>query len=253
MQKFLPQNGIRQSGMQRDCNDALLNLVFHLERDLKLLDAAGLRQDDAWQKAFLKQLVKLCGAVSEQTESGVPSIRERKDLISQRLEFRVEHGDLAAEPALFIGLGKPLERLGVSRKVGFRINDDFAVLGQRLANVIEHRPRGLAGVDLHLQDGLFERLLDLDDLAHVAVDSPDVQIRGETAYQPVEKGVIDRVSRHGEAYRGEGGFAILRDDEDDLNDQDGSSGRNKHEQGANSARHGLLRGAGADELAHQQR
>ena len=35
--------------------------------------------------------------------------------------------------------------------------------------------------------------------------------------------------------------------------QDGSSGRNKHEQGANSARHGLLRGAGADELAHQQR
>ena len=70
-------------------------------------------------------------------------------------------------------------------------------------------------------------------------------------YQPVEKGVIDRVSRHGEAYRGEGGFAILRDDEDDLNDQDGSSGRNKHEQGANSARHGLLRGAGADELAHQ--
>ena len=42
-------------------------------------------------------------------------------------------------------------------------------------------------------------------------------------------------------------------DEDDLNDQDGSSGRNKHEQGANSARHGLLRGAGADELAHQQR
>ena len=69
----------------------------------------------------------------------------------------------------------------------------------------------------------------------------------------VEKGVIDRVSRHGEAYRGEGGFAILRDDEDDLNDQDGSSGRTKHEQGANSARHGLLRGAGADELAHQQR
>ena len=76
---------------------------------------------------------------------------------------------------------------------------------------------------------------------------------GGMAYQPVEKGVIDRVSRHGEAYRGEGGFAILRDDEDDLNDQDGSSGRNKHEQGANSARHGLLRGAGADELAHQQR
>ena len=36
--------------------------------------------------------------------------------------------------------------------------------------------------------------------------------------------------------------------EDDLNDQDGSSGRNKHEQGANSARHGLLRGAGADEF-----
>ena len=27
------------------------------------------------------------------------------------------------------------------------------------------------------------------------------------AYQPVEKGVIDRVSRHCEAYRGEGGFA----------------------------------------------
>ena len=76
---------------------------------------------------------------------------------------------------------------------------------------------------------------------------------GRRAYQPVEKGVIDRVSRHGEAYRGEGGFAILGDDEDDLNDQDGSSGRNKHEQGANSARHGLLRGAGADELAHQQR
>ena len=75
----------------------------------------------------------------------------------------------------------------------------------------------------------------------------------DQASQPVEKGVIDRVSRHGEAYRGEGGFAILRDDEDDLNDQDGSSGRNKHEQGANSARHGLLRGAGADELAHQQR
>ena len=75
---------------------------------------------------------------------------------------------------------------------------------------------------------------------------------GGASYQPVEKGVIDRVSRHGEAYRGEGGFAILRDDEDDLNNQDGSNGRNKHEQGANSARHGLLRGAGADELTHQQ-
>ena len=89
-------------------------------------------------------------------------------------------------------------------------------------------------------------------------DSPPPQsettpFHPRSPYQPVEKGVIDRVSRHGEAYRGEGGFAILRDDEDDLNDQDGSSGRNKHEQGANSARHGLLRGAGADELAHQQR
>ena len=86
-------------------------------------------------------------------------------------------------------------------------------------------------------------------------DSPEYgrKLKPTSAYQPVEKGVIDRVSRHGEAYRGEGGFAILRDDEDDLNDQDGSSGRNKHEQGANSARHGLLRGAGADELAHQQR
>ena len=70
---------------------------------------------------------------------------------------------------------------------------------------------------------------------------------------PLKKASLTEVSRHGEAYRGEGGFAILRDDEDDLNDQDGSSGRNKHEQGANSARHGLLRGAGADELAHQQR
>ena len=71
-------------------------------------------------------------------------------------------------------------------------------------------------------------------------------------YQPVEKGVIDRVSPYVETYRGEGGFAILRDDEDDLSDQDGSSGGNKHEQGAISPRHGLFRGAGADELAHQQ-
>jgi len=71
--------------------------------------------------------------------------------------------------------------------------------------------------------------------------------------QPVEKGAIDRGSPHGDAYRGDGGFAILRDDEDDLSDQDGASGRYKHEQGAISARHGLLRGAGADELAHQQR
>ena len=70
---------------------------------------------------------------------------------------------------------------------------------------------------------------------------------------PLKKASLTGFSRHGEAYRGEGGFAILRDDEDDLNDQDGSSGRNKHEQGANSARHGLLRGAGTDELAHQQR
>ena len=82
---------------------------------------------------------------------------------------------------------------------------------------------------------------------------PDASYNAHKGQQPVEKGVIDRVSRHGEAYRGKGGFAILREDEDDLNDQDGSSGRNKHEQGANSARHGLLRGAGADELAHQQR
>ncbi len=72
------------------------------------------------------------------------------------------------------------------------------------------------------------------------------------AYQPVEKGVIDRGSRHDETYRGEGGFAVLRDDEDDLSDQDGASRRNKHEQGAISARHGLFRGAGADQLAHQQ-
>jgi len=72
-------------------------------------------------------------------------------------------------------------------------------------------------------------------------------------YQPVEKGAIGRVSLHGEAYRGEGGFAVLRDDEDDLSDQDGASGCNKHEQGAISPRHGLLRGTGADELAHKQR
>ena len=52
---------------------------------------------------------------------------------------------------------------------------------------------------------------------------------------PLKKATLTEVSRHGEAYRGEGGFAILRDDEDDLNDQDGSSGRNKHEQGANSS------------------
>ncbi len=71
-------------------------------------------------------------------------------------------------------------------------------------------------------------------------------------YQPVDKGVIDRVSLYGEAYRGEGGVAILRDDEDDLSDQDGASGGNKHEQGAISPRHGLFRGAGTDELAHQQ-
>ena len=68
----------------------------------------------------------------------------------------------------------------------------------------------------------------------------------------VEKGAIDRVSRHGEAYRGEGGFAILRDDEDDLSDQNGSSGRDKHENIAISARHGFPRGAGADQLAHQE-
>ncbi len=53
--------------------------------------------------------------------------------------------------------------------------------------------------------------------------------------------------------RGAGGFAILRDDEDDLSDRNGSSGHNKHENTAISARHGLARGAGADELAHQQR
>ena len=58
---------------------------------------------------------------------------------------------------------------------------------------------------------------------------------------------MDRISPHGEAYRGEGGFAIFRDDEDDLSDQDVSSGRNKHEKGAIAARHGLPRGAGADE------
>ena len=74
----------------------------------------------------------------------------------------------------------------------------------------------------------------------------------EQVYQPVEKGVIDRVSLHGETQRGEGGFAILRDDEDDLSDQNRSSRRNKHKNTAISARHGLPRGAGADELAHQQ-
>ena len=104
----------------------------------------------------------------------------------------------------------------------------------------------------------FTRLVDADTPGPAALDLSKLPFRRVPPahlppYQPVEKGVIDRVSRHGEAYRGEGGFAILRDDEDDLNDQDGSSGRNKHEQGANSARHGLLRGAGADELAHQQR
>ena len=70
---------------------------------------------------------------------------------------------------------------------------------------------------------------------------------------PLKKASLTGFHATAKQYRGEGGFAILRDDEDNLNDQDGSSGRNKHEQGANSARHGLLRGAGADELAHQQR
>ena len=50
----------------------------------------------------------------------------------------------------------------------------------------------------------------------------------------------------------EGGFAILRDDEDHLSDQNGSSWRNKHANTAISARHGLPRGAGADQFAHQE-
>ena len=69
---------------------------------------------------------------------------------------------------------------------------------------------------------------------------------------PLKKAPLTGISSHDEAYRGEGGFAILRDDEGYLSDQDGSSGRNKHENTAISARHGLARGAGADELAHQQ-
>jgi len=66
-------------------------------------------------------------------------------------------------------------------------------------------------------------------------------------WQSVEKGAIDWVPHLAEAYRGKGGVALLRDDEDDLNDQDSSSGRKKHEQGAIFPRHadkgveGLLR------------
>ncbi len=56
-------------------------------------------------------------------------------------------------------------------------------------------------------------------------------------YQPVEKGAIDRVSPHGETHRSEGGFAIVRDADDDLSNQNVSSGRNKHENTAISARH----------------
>ena len=88
-----------------------------------------------------------------------------------------------------------------------------------------------------------------NDLPPAVVLAPDDRLN---AYQPVEKGAIDRASLHHGTYRGEGDFAVVRNDEGDLSDQDGASGGHKREQGAISARHGLFRGAGADELAHQQ-
>ena len=78
-------------------------------------------------------------------------------------------------------------------------------------------------------------------------------ITNDQVNSPLKKASLTGFHATAKHIAAKAGFAILGDDEDDLNDQDGSSGRNKHEQGANSARHGLLRGAGADELAHQQR
>ena len=45
-----------------------------------------------------------------------------------------------------------------------------------------------------------------------------VEVIANSDLRPVEISTIDRVSPHGEAYCGVGGFAILRGDEDDLND-----------------------------------
>ena len=48
------------------------------------------------------------------------------------------------------------------------------------------------------------------------------------------------------------GLRACPSDEDHLSDQNGSSWRNKHANTAISARHGLPRGAGADQFAHQE-
>ena len=71
-------------------------------------------------------------------------------------------------------------------------------------------------------------------------------------YQPVEKGAHARVSSDGEPYRGEGGIILVRDDEDDLSDQNGSTIHAEQAETAISACYDLSRGAGADDLAHQQ-
>ena len=59
-----------------------------------------------------------------------------------------------------------------------------------------------------------------------------------------------RLSLPDEECGGENRLAALRDPQCD---QHGPGGREQHENTAISARHGLARGAGADELAHQQR
>ena len=48
-------------------------------------------------------------------------------------------------------------------------------------NVGKHRPRGFAGVDLHFQNGLFERFLYLYDLEQIAFDLLDGQEGGKPA------------------------------------------------------------------------
>ena len=56
------------------------------------------------------------------------------------------------------------------------------------------------------------------------------------------------MSSDGEPYRGEGGIILVRDDEDDLSDQNGSTIHAEQAETAISACYDLSRGAGADDL-----
>ena len=186
VQNLLPQGGIRVGDIALDRGEGFIDIDFHFERGFQLRDRIGSGSIDGYLKLFIDQVVDFPDIFPERLQGVTPPVGKGDDLIAQPLEFAVPFGDQSAKPSFLAGLGKAVEFGGKSFEVGLGIPYPVDVLGLQIVDIVEHRPGGLTGVDLHLQDGLFQGLFHLDNLDHGLFDVQDLPV-GDCSAERHEK------------------------------------------------------------------